>query len=235
MGAFAIRPSAATRRTAGHANGHPKGRGTGHGTGHDGRAACRVVALTAHVAFRRDLDRLEAAASSGKGGAAHVRAGWENLKRQIRLHHDLQERVLWPRVRRAADRADVRAVLARTRAEHARVGEAVGEVDAAMRDGAGLPGAVRNLRRALESHLRHEEMTVIPLAEAVLEPADWRDAAADDGGPGEAEAALFVPWAVDGIAPVARSRFLTALPGPLRERNRMVWEPRYRKLRLWSI
>jgi len=27
-------------------------------------------------------------------------------------------------------------------------------------------------------------------------------------------------------------RFLTALPEPLRERNRMVWEPRYRKLRL---
>ena len=124
-----------------HANGHPKGRGTGHGTGHDGRAACRVVALTAHVAFRRDLDRLEAAASSGKGGAAHVRAGWENLTRQFRLHHDLQERVLWPRVRRAADRADGRAVLART-APSTPSRRALGEVDAAMRDGAGLPGAV---------------------------------------------------------------------------------------------
>src|SRR5690606_7119247 len=143
-------------------------------------------------------DRLAAAAASGKGGAAPVRAGWENLKRQIRLHHDLAEGVLWPRLRRAADRADVRAAPARPHAEHARIGPALGRVDAAMEDGAALPAAVRDLRETLEAHLRHEEMSMIPLAEAELGPADWRAVTAEAAARDDA-AALFVPWAVDGI------------------------------------
>lgn len=44
-----------------------------------------------------------------------------------------------------------------------------------------------------------------------------------------------MPWVVDGIAPIERSRFLTALPAPVRELNRVIWEPHYRKRRLWSV
>ncbi|TDC81032.1 hemerythrin domain-containing protein [Actinomadura sp. 7K507] len=206
MGAFAIQPRDVTRHAFLHA---------------------------AHDAFRRDLDRLAAAAAAGKGGAAHVRAGWENLKDQIRLHHDLEDRVLWPRVERAvAGRRAERAVLAEMRAEHARLGPLIGRVDVVLRDGGDLPLAVRDLREAVEAHLRHEEMSAVPLAESVLGPEEWRAVADEVAG---RCAALFVPWVVDGIAPVERSRFLTALPAPLRKRNRVVWEPRYRKRRLWSL
>ncbi|TDE14404.1 hemerythrin domain-containing protein [Actinomadura sp. 6K520] len=212
---------------------------------------CHTLVHAAHDAFRRDLDRLAAAAAAGKGGRTHVRAGWDNLKDQIRLHHDLEDAVLWPRVERAAGRPGVRAVLAQMHAEHARIGPLAGRVDAAMRDCAGgdradragrdgrdggdLPAAVRELRETVEAHLRHEEMSAVPLAESVLRPADWRAVAEEAGGRWGAEAWLFVPWVVDGIAPVERSRFLTSLPAPLRERNRVVWEPRYRKRRLWSL
>ncbi|MBD2894161.1 hypothetical protein amrb99_30840 [Actinomadura sp. RB99] len=44
-----------------------------------------------------------------------------------------------------------------------------------------------------------------------------------------------MPWMVDGIAPLERSWFLTALPREVRELNRMRWEPRYRRRRLWSV
>ncbi|MFG2246295.1 hemerythrin domain-containing protein [Spirillospora sp. NPDC048823] len=196
---------------------------------------CHTLLYAAHDAFRRDLDRLAAAAAAGKGGAAHVRAGWENLKDQIRIHHDLEDRLLWPRVRRAvAGRRAERAVMEEMGAEHARIGPLIGRVDAVMRDGGDLPAAVRELRAAVEAHLRHEEMTALPLAESVLGPADWRELADEAGSGCEAGTPLFVPWVVDGIAPVERSRFLTALPAPVRDRNRVAWEPRYRKRRLWS-
>lgn len=65
---------------------------------------------------------------------------------------------------------------------------------------------VRALREALEAHLRHEEATALPLAEAVLAPGERRALAIDAGGRCRAGAPLFVPWVVDGIAPVERSR-----------------------------
>ncbi|MFB4310271.1 hemerythrin domain-containing protein [Actinomadura sp. GTD37] len=200
---------------------------------------CHTLLYAAHDAFRRDLDRLAAAVAAGKGGAAHVRAGWDNLTDQLRMHHDLEDRLLWPRVERAvAGRPAERAVLAEMRAEHARIAPLAARVDAALaggppQDGAAV-AAVRDLREALEAHLRHEEAAALPLAEAALEAGEWRALAADAAGRCAAGAPLFVPWVVDGIAPVDRSRFLTALPGPVRDRNRVLWEPRYRKRRLWS-
>ncbi|WP_433469852.1 hemerythrin domain-containing protein [Spirillospora sp. CA-128828] len=197
---------------------------------------CHALLYAAHDAFRRDLDRLAAAAAAGKGRASHVRAGWENLKDQIRLHHDLEDRWLWPRVEHAvAGRRVERAVLEEMRAEHARIGPLIARVDAVMAGGGDLPAAVADLREALERHLRHEEMSALPLAESALEAGEWR-ALADEARRGCDEGTpLFVPWVVDGIAPVERSRFLTSLPKPLRELNRVLWEPRYRKRRLWSI
>ncbi|QKW36326.1 hemerythrin domain-containing protein [Actinomadura sp. NAK00032] len=207
---------------------------------------CRTLLYAAHAAFRRDLDRLAAAVAAGKGGAAHVRAGWDNLTQQLDMHHELEDRTLWPRVERAvAGRPAELAVLAEIRAERARLGPLIAGVNTALAAahtgrattgtaGGGAVAAVRALREALDAHLRHEEATVLPLAESVLEAGQWRalaDEAARRCAPG---AALFVPWVVDGIAPVDRSRFLTALPGPVRDRNRVVWEPRYRKRRLWS-
>lgn len=198
-------------------------------------AVCHTLLYAAHQAFRRDLDRLAAAVAAGKGGAAHVRAGWDNFKDQLDMHHDLEDRLLWPRVREAvAGRRAERAVLEEIRAEHAGIGPLVAGVDAALGDRGAAPGAVRALREALEAHLRHEEATALPLAEAVLAPGEWQALAAEAGGRCRAGVPLFVPWVVDGIAPVERSRFLTALPRPLRERNRVMWEPRYRRRRLWS-
>lgn len=210
---------------------------------------CRTLLFAAHHAFRRDLDRLAAAAAAGKGGASHVRAGWENLKEQIRLHRELGEGWLWPRVERAvAGRRAERAVLEEMRADHARLDPLIARVDAAMAAASGpgvsgrasgrggdLPAAVGELREALERHLRHEEASALPLAESVLAGAELRALAAEAGGRCEAGTPLFVPWVVDGIGPVERSRFLAALPKPLRELNRVMWEPSYRTRRLWSI
>ncbi|MEO3824381.1 hemerythrin domain-containing protein [Actinomadura sp. B10D3] len=196
---------------------------------------CHTLMHAAHDAFRRDLDRLAAAAAAGKGRAPYVRAGWDNLKEQIRLHHGLEDGWLWSRVRRAvAGRRAEQAVLAEMRAEHARLGPLIDAVDAAMAGTGDLTAAVEDLRRELGAHLRHEEMNALPLAETVLAEEEWKAAAAT-GRDCESGTPLFVPWVVDGIGPVERSRVLTALPRSLRNLNRVRWEPRYRKRRLWSI
>lgn len=209
-----------------------------------GPAFVDVYARAGHTAFRRDLERLAAATAAGRAHAPLVRAGWENLKLQLRLHHDLQAGALWPRVERAvAGHGPELGVVAELRAEYAGIGPLVVALDAALEDGdrgsGELVSAVRALRAALEVHLRHEEAGVLALARRVLGPADWAGFAADavsacgsgSGGCGEGT----VPWMVDGIAPLERSRFLTALPREVREMNRMRWEPRYRRRRLWSV
>ncbi|QKG19078.1 hemerythrin HHE cation binding domain-containing protein [Actinomadura verrucosospora] len=207
-----------------------------------GPAFVDAFARAGHAAFRRDLERLAAAAAAGRAHAPLVRAGWENLKEQLRLHHELQEGALWPRVERAvAGHRPELGVLAELRAEYVRVGPLVAVLDAALEDGGReeVASAVRELRTVLEVHLRHEEAGVLALARRVLGPADWAGFAGDavaactaaGGGCGEGT----VPWMVDGIAPLERSRFLTALPREVRELNRLRWEPRYRRRRLWSV
>ncbi|MFI0369690.1 hemerythrin domain-containing protein [Actinomadura sp. 1N219] len=197
---------------------------------------CHTILRAAHDAFLRDADRLAAAVAAGKGRAAHVRAGWENFKDLFRAHHDLEDRVLWPRVERAVGGRRVElAVLAEVRAEHARLEPLIGRVDAAMEDGGDLRPAVAELRAALETYLRHEETGALPLAESVLADEEWRALADEARRRCEARTPMFVPWVVDGIAPIERSRFLTALPAPVRDLNRVMWEPHYRKRRLWSV
>ncbi|QXJ19732.1 hemerythrin domain-containing protein [Actinomadura graeca] len=195
-----------------------------------------TVVHAAHDAFRRDLERLGAAVTAGKARAPHVRAGWENLKQQLHLHHRMEDALLWPRVAQALGgrRADL-GVLAEMEAEHARIGPLLVAVDAALEDGGDLAGAAGALRDALETHLRHEEISALPLARSVLGPEDWRGIAGSAHRDCGSRMTLFVPWIVDGIAPVERSRFLSALPEAARARNRLVWEPHYRRRRLWTV
>ncbi|WP_207944393.1 hemerythrin domain-containing protein [Actinomadura rubrisoli] len=195
-----------------------------------------ALLYAAHDAFRRDLERLAAAVAAGKARAPHVREGWENLKEQLHLHHEVEDAELWPRVRRALGgrRAEL-AVLKQTTAEHARLEPLVVAVDAALEDGVDLAGAVDRLRTELDVQLRHEEVSALPLVRSALSAEEWTAFAEAVRQRCEKGTQVLIPWIVDGIAPIERSRFLTALPMTVRELNRISWEPRYRKLRLWTV
>ncbi len=67
-----------------------------------GEAIDFTMMYVTHDAFRRDLGRLSAASAAGTAHAPGVRAGWENFKAQLLLHHSVEDTHLWPRVRRAA-------------------------------------------------------------------------------------------------------------------------------------
>lgn len=200
-----------------------------------------TVMYAAHDAFRRDLERLQGVVEAGRAGSPGVRAGWENFKEQLRIHHAAEDAVLWPAVERAVrGRPLDLAMLRDMEREHAVVEPLLAAVDEALAappDPADvLLDRVRELRTSLGGHLVHEETGALPLIRAVLPRRDWAEFAADvRRRQGVRGAAVFVPWVIDGIRPTDRSRFLAAMPPPVRVLNRLTWEPRYRKLRLWAV
>jgi iron-sulfur cluster repair protein YtfE (RIC family) len=190
-----------------------------------------------HDAFRRDLGRLTAASAAGTADAPGVRAGWENFKAQLLLHHSVEDSDLWPRVRRAAaGRPSSLALLDEMEAEHARIDPLLAAVDAALANPAGnLAAHVAALTSALGRHLKHEEDAALPLIQAVCTSADWRAFTGEmRRRQGLKGAAIYVPWILDGAAPAGRQRFLAALPAPVRVINRLVLEPRFRQRGLWK-
>ncbi|MFC1418481.1 hemerythrin domain-containing protein [Streptacidiphilus cavernicola] len=209
-----------------------------------------------HNAFRRDLRRLAAAASDRDGPGA-VRAGWENFKAQLHLHHSVEDTHLWPRLQRAVTTPDDLALLQDMEAEHALIDPLLAAVDAALdsapdRAPAAAPAtggahigatgganalaeALDRLAAALGHHLEHEEEDALPLIQAELTPADWKAFANEmRRRQGVKGAAVYVPWILDGAPAEERRRFLGALPAPVTALNRLLWQPRYLRRRLWT-
>jgi hypothetical protein len=83
--------------------------------------------------------------------------------------------------------------------------------------------------------MKHEEESALPLIQEVLTARDWdafRSAMARRQGP--RGAAVYIPWIVDGASPQDRRKFLDSMPGPVSVLNKLLWERRYRKRRLWG-
>jgi hypothetical protein len=191
-----------------------------------------------HNAFRRDLDRLIAAADAGVTGSPQIRAGWENFKKQLHLHHSVEDTYLWPRTARAAaDRPRDLALLDEMQAEHDGLDPVLNDVDRALADpaAADLPGQARRLAATLGQHLSHEEEDALPLIQSLLGHADWRGfQSAMARAQGIKGAAVYIPWVADGASLPDRQRFLAKLPLPARLLNRLIWESSYRRRGLWN-
>ena len=195
-----------------------------------------IMYLT-HDAFRRDLDRLEEAASAGQTDSDGVRAGWKNFKDQLHVHHAVEDAVLWPRVERAvAGRPKDLALMSEMRAEHALLDAPLNAIDDAMNRKSGdLIEQVKELSAVLTQHMTHEEDKALPLIQEVLTPKDWsafRSAMARRQGP--KGAAMYVPWVMDGAGAEDKRNFLKAMPAPVAVINGLFWRRRYQKKRLWG-
>lgn len=191
-----------------------------------------------HDAFRRDLDSFAAAVAAGRQTAAGVTAGWENCKKQLQLHHTVEDEALWPRVERAVvGRPRDLALMKEMEAEHAELEPKLDAVDNALaRRTDDLADRLDELSAVLRAHMEHEEKSALPLIQEVLTAKDWgafRSGMARAQGP--KGAALYVPWVCDGIPDDARRRFLDGMPAPVRLLNKLFWEASYQKRRFWSF
>ena len=190
-----------------------------------------------HDAFRRDVNRLRAAAAAGRSSARSVLAGWENFSRQLVVHHVVEDTALWPQVEaKVQGQDDAVKLLHVMEEEHARLDPLLDSIGRSMRAGTGAASEeVEQLADVLEYHLGHEEREALPLIQRVLTPAEWsKFAAGMRRKQGVQGAAVYVPWAVDGLAADEQERFWRAMPGPLKVISRLVLEPRYRRRGLWT-
>jgi iron-sulfur cluster repair protein YtfE (RIC family) len=191
-----------------------------------------------HDALRRDLGRLTTAAAAGKARTPTVRAGWENFKTQLHIHHTVEDDDLWPRLYRAvADQPVELALLQEMEAEHAVLDPLLSAIDEALTSRPQpLDKRLQDLSAALDAHLKHEENSALPLIQSVLTSQDWRGfAKAMARAQGVKGAAVYVPWIIDGATTAERKRFFSVLPAPVRVISRLVWEPRYRHRGLWAV
>jgi Hemerythrin HHE cation binding domain len=190
-----------------------------------------------HDAFRRDLERLEAAAHAGKATGPEVRAGWENFKDQLLVHHSVEDAWLWPRLTELVKDPAELALLEDMEAEHARLDPLLASYDEALADGApDLAVRAKELGVVLGRHLEHEEEEALPLIQSVMTPRDWRGfGRAMARRQGVRGAAHWVPWVTDGMPESERRGFLARLPAPLRLLDRTLWAPRYHRRHLWRF
>ncbi|NUR27470.1 MAG: hemerythrin domain-containing protein [Catenulispora sp.] len=201
-----------------------------------GRIDFTMMYLT-HEAFRRDLDRLRDAVAEGRAGSAGVQAGWRNFKRQLDVHHTVEDEALWPRVQAAAaGRSDAAEILAAMAAEHGRLDSLLAAVDEAMAQGsAALPEIVAGLAAGLDGHMRHEEEAALPLIQDLLEPKDWAEFSKAMARKQKfSGAAMYVPWVLDGATDEQRAAFFHVMPAPVKVVNRLLWEGRYHARRPWA-
>lgn len=186
----------------------------------------------AHDAFRRDLDRLLAAARAGLSADPSVRAGWRTFREQLDIHHRAEDDALWPLMReRLADRPDDMAVLDAMAAEHGRIDPMVETIDSLLDEHARLYEHAEGLSAALAAHLEHEEEDALPM----IAPGEWAAfTALIRKRQGLRGAAVFVPWVLDGTPAESQREFLGLLPPPARFLYRRRWLPAYHRTARWS-
>ncbi len=163
-----------------------------------------------HAALRRDLGRLDRAASldlADPDVRAAVARGWDLFKTHLHVHHTAEDTDLWPRLREAL----------------------------AARDPGRLRTAAAELRGVTESHLSHEESSALPLIERTLTEADWRTFLHEQRRLTEpAKRPVFLTWLLDDSPAPLADAVLAELPGPARLVYRGVLRPRYRRQRRWA-
>ena len=204
----------------------------------------QAMMLAVHDAFRRDLDRLfDAVTRPGSDDPqqwARVAAGWEVFRSQLHNHHTLEDSQVWPRLRARLEVAGERAdVLDDMEAEHRGIGVQLALVDATLSDPVRRrvirAADVEGLRSALCGHLSHEDRDVLPLLSRHMTVADQRAVALSQRRALRLRgAAEFFPWVLDGASPERGRVVLDLVPKPARVLLQWVWQPRYRRRRLWS-
>lgn len=201
-----------------------------------------IMMFVIHDALRRDAAHLARAVEHRDVEDPQRRqaflTGWDVFKRQLRHHHEGEDRDLWPLVRAYLPARDEEsALLTEMEREHERIDPLITAVDTAMRntDTGWLAEATVSFREELLAHLQHEERDAVPLMESVLTPQDWKAfSRAQRKSAGFTGAKEFFPYILDQADPDRAARIRKALPPPLRLLVGRVWQPRYAETARWS-
>jgi iron-sulfur cluster repair protein YtfE (RIC family) len=200
------------------------------------------IMLGAHAAFRRDLERLARVAAREDGdpaSAARLAAGWATFKRQLVNHHQVEDDIIWPRMREfLAARPEALSVLDEMEHEHGYVDPLLAAADAALATpdaGPSLADVVAEMTGKLGAHLTHEERDTLPLISECFSPAEWgRTIGAMMARPGAPEiGAEMFAWILEDADEAQTAALLAGLPQFAAERYRSEWRPAYDAVARW--
>lgn len=215
-----------------------------HGSGE----ADLTIMIAEHEAFRRDLISLARAASftdlADPARQQSVRNGWQVLKRQMHIHHTVEDDFIWPALREHLARSEhAMSVLDAMEDEHQRVAPLLAAVDSAFDQRAVVPGndagtdrladVVDALVTALSSHLVHEEQDALPLIGMGLTTGEWRAVGRRIARKNLPNGSETFAWMLDGAPPERAAAVLGELPPPVRLLYRGIWKPRYARTSRW--
>jgi hemerythrin-like domain-containing protein len=203
-----------------------------------------TIMLVSHDAFRRDIRRLQDAAATKAldqpDSRKRVLTGWEIFKAQLLIHHEGEDRDLWPRMAKGlADSPDSLEMLREVEAEHAEIDPLLAGVEAAMADplvdNDKLAQAVAALADSLDHHLVHEERDALPAVQVALTEKEWKGFIADQrSNLGFKGASEFFPWVLDDATPQNVEKVTSIMPSPLRLLMKTMWTPAYAARHSWS-
>ena len=194
-----------------------------------------------HDALRRELvqvTRIAALRDDDPGPLLRAALGWELFKKFLLVHHQTEDDVLWPALRaEVAGHSDRLALADALEAEHAVIEPLLTAIDAAAADphyGYQRLGDITDeLAIKLTAHLTHEENDGLALIDASLTPQQWQHFAHTHGGRLGGDAAMYMPWLLNGASPQTLNAVLGKFPPPLLTAYREQWAPGYAALTIW--
>lgn len=203
----------------------------------------RLIAMhAAHAAFRRDLERMAATATKAnlRDPARHqsILNGWAVFKNQIHIHHDAEDTLLWPRLRkRLATSESAISTLDAMDEEHALIDPLLAAVDDAFdhtEKHDTVADVIDELNSKLRYHLEHEEREALPMIGEAITDKEWKTVTGEiRKSTGLTVGAEFVPWLADGVSADEAKRLIGTLPPPVRVLYRRIWKPKYDKVSHW--
>jgi hypothetical protein len=184
--------------------------------------------LAFHHAFRRDLWQL--------AGLEKPSGGWEYFKRQIHVHHTIEDQIIWPAVTAAVTQPADLAILQAMDDEHKQLDPALADVDHAFGTTDGrLEASVSALAQLLNDHLVHEERDALPMISRLLGPNQWSVVTKEIRAAVSIKTApRLLPWLLDGSTPQLEQDVLAILPPPARVLYRLIWRRRYHPGKPWA-
>ena len=179
-----------------------------------------------HAAVRRDLRRFTAALADFPVGsverAADLNRAWQHLDHQLHDHHEGEETIFWPALRKLG--AD-QALVSDLDGEHRRMADAMVGARTAMAALASQPDVERRdaaraafaeLTEVVETHFAHEERDLEPMMARVLDAPEMKEAAnAIRRTMSPAEAGAYLTWLGDGADQDAKAFLRHEIPTPV--------------------
>lgn len=178
-----------------------------------------------HAAFRRTLDRFDAALTAFSAGsqqrADELTAAWDFFAREVHDHHHYEEQFFWPALSQTD--ADLSSV-AELDSEHEAMRAALDTASAAMAQLAADPStqravaahqAIATLSTVLIGHLEHEEQDLEPISVRYADTKPMKAALTQVKKAHLTKMGNFVEWLQDGATDADKAGLRREIPRPV--------------------